>query len=176
MWFNFQSWEITTASAKLAECQETILNLGKQLKALASPREAAILDKMLATPPISTGDKKLNKRSSLRDRMLAEDDAKKALVLKPPKLEETTSSVVHAQKPPLLLPCSDNAIVIHAPNAALRSPEACHGSDCKTSNNNSLGSLAIVPSKKQGAFGLLKRLLFRKKKGSSHKFRSLSKA
>ncbi|XP_024932871.3 filament-like plant protein 7 isoform X1 [Ziziphus jujuba] len=170
------SWEITTASAKLAECQETILNLGKQLKALASPREAAILDKMLATPPISTGDKKLNKRSSLRDRMLAEDDAKKALVLKPPKLEETTSSVVHAQKPPLLLPCSDNAIVIHAPNAALRSPEACHGSDCKTSNNNSLGSLAIVPSKKQGAFGLLKRLLFRKKKGSSHKFRSLSKA
>lgn len=160
--FNFQGWEITTASAKLAECQETIINLGKQLKALASPREAAILDKMLAAP-ISNSDKKLSKRSSLRDRMVAEDDAKKALILRPPKLEETTSSV-------------DTAIVMHAPNAALHTPEACRGSGCKTSNNNSFSVLAIVPSKKQGGLGLLKRLLFRRKKGSSQKFRSLSKA
>ncbi|KAJ0097369.1 hypothetical protein Patl1_28650 [Pistacia atlantica] len=43
-------WEITAASEKLAECQETILNLGKQLKALASPREAALFDKAISTP------------------------------------------------------------------------------------------------------------------------------
>ncbi|KAJ6304838.1 hypothetical protein OIU78_020405 [Salix suchowensis] len=41
-------WEITAASEKLAECQETILSLGKQLKALASPSDAALFDKMLA--------------------------------------------------------------------------------------------------------------------------------
>ncbi|KAM3289610.1 hypothetical protein P3S67_017898 [Capsicum chacoense] len=35
-------WEITAASEKLAECQQTILNLGKQLKALASPADPAI--------------------------------------------------------------------------------------------------------------------------------------
>lgn len=53
--------EITAASTKLAECQETILNLGKQLKALASPNETLVFDK------------KLNQRSTLRDHILAED-------------------------------------------------------------------------------------------------------
>ncbi|KAJ0076903.1 hypothetical protein Patl1_35515 [Pistacia atlantica] len=41
-------WEITAASVKLAECQETILNLGKQLKALASPREAVLFDNVFS--------------------------------------------------------------------------------------------------------------------------------
>ncbi|CBI32383.3 unnamed protein product, partial [Vitis vinifera] len=68
-------WEITAASVKLAECQETILNLGKQLKALASPRDRAIFDKVYSTTSTATNDKKLSHRSSLRDRMLADDDA-----------------------------------------------------------------------------------------------------
>ena len=168
-----QGWEITTASAKLAECQETILNLGKQLKALASPREAAILDNMFSTTsatPISTNDKKINKRSSLRDRMLAEDDTK-AKVLKPPKLEETTSSV-DEQKPSILHPGGHN--VMHTSNVPVHTPEASRGSDCKTSNN-AFGTLAIVPSKKQGGFALLKRLFLRRKKTSSQKPRSLTK-
>ncbi|KAM7250428.1 hypothetical protein ACFE04_022311 [Oxalis oulophora] len=66
-------WEISEASAKLAECQETILNLGKQLKALASPREAVGFEKVYSTTITGSNMKKLNKRSSLRDQMLAED-------------------------------------------------------------------------------------------------------
>ncbi|XAR72915.1 hypothetical protein NMG60_11019721 [Bertholletia excelsa] len=67
-------WEITAASAKLAECQETILNLGKQLKALTSPRETILLSKVFSTNTATTiNNKKLAHRSSLRDQMLAED-------------------------------------------------------------------------------------------------------
>ncbi|GER42955.1 hypothetical protein STAS_19775 [Striga asiatica] len=40
--------EITSASDKLAEWQETLRNLGKQLKALASPKDADFFEKMLA--------------------------------------------------------------------------------------------------------------------------------
>ena len=36
-----QDWEIIVASEKLAECQETIVNLGKQLKALVAPKDAS---------------------------------------------------------------------------------------------------------------------------------------
>ncbi|CAL5025096.1 unnamed protein product [Urochloa decumbens] len=41
--------EISTASEKLIECRETILNLGKQLKALASPKDAILFDQVLQT-------------------------------------------------------------------------------------------------------------------------------
>ncbi|KAG0451448.1 hypothetical protein HPP92_026253 [Vanilla planifolia] len=43
-------WEISAASEKLAECQDTILKLGKQLKALASPKDAALFDKVFLAP------------------------------------------------------------------------------------------------------------------------------
>lgn len=66
-----QGWEIKAASAKLAECQETIVSLGKQLKALATPKEAAILDKVFSEA--ESKEKSMKKRSSLRDRMQAED-------------------------------------------------------------------------------------------------------
>ncbi|PIM99267.1 hypothetical protein CDL12_28242 [Handroanthus impetiginosus] len=75
-------WEITTASEKLAECQETILNLGKQLKALASPRKTALFDKVKSTQAdsvvtsisISTCERNVSWRLSLLDNMLAEDN------------------------------------------------------------------------------------------------------
>ncbi|GJN26226.1 hypothetical protein PR202_gb14141 [Eleusine coracana subsp. coracana] len=41
--------EISTASEKLIECRETILNLGKQLKALAAPKDAVLFDKVIDT-------------------------------------------------------------------------------------------------------------------------------
>lgn len=102
--------------------------------------------------------------------MLAEDDGK-AQVLKPPKLEETTSSV-DEQKPSILHPGDQNAM--HTPNDPVHTPEASRGSDCKT-GTNAFGTLAIVPSKKQGGFALLKRLFLRRKKASSQKARSLTK-
>ncbi|XP_047330129.1 filament-like plant protein 6 [Impatiens glandulifera] len=65
-------WEITAASAKLVECQQTILNLGKQLKALNSAK-ITNMDKAMTI----VRSKKLVNRPSLRDRMLAEDDFNK---------------------------------------------------------------------------------------------------
>ncbi|KAI3708015.1 hypothetical protein L2E82_37009 [Cichorium intybus] len=56
-------WEITAASAKLAECQETIFSIGRQLKALAPPPGSAQL----------TNEKKSRRHSSLRDHMVVEE-------------------------------------------------------------------------------------------------------
>ncbi|KAK4393278.1 Filament-like plant protein 7 [Sesamum angolense] len=73
-------WEITAASEKLAECQETILNLRKQLKALATPRDAALFDNVISTPAdhvvtrTSIPEKNVSQRFSLLDKMLAEDN------------------------------------------------------------------------------------------------------
>ena len=156
---NLQGWEITTASAKLAECQETIVNLGKQLKALATPREAAILDKVFSNNGATTipvKDKNLNKRSSLRDRLLAEDGA---------KVKETESSL------------ADGHNAIDSPNAAAHPPAVapCRSLSFKTGSNAG-GALAIVPSKKKGGgFDLLRKLLMRRKKGKSQKGRLSAK-
>ncbi|KAL5788278.1 hypothetical protein ACOSP7_005227 [Xanthoceras sorbifolium] len=157
-------WEITEASVKLAECQETILNLGKQLKALASPRDAALFDKVFPTTnpaTTTTNNKKLNKHFSLRDQMLAEDGAK-AETVKCPN-DKGTSSIEDTLKPSL--PHSSDGNDLDTPKAQVRTPEAHPGSKNKP-NNIAVGSLAIVPSKKRGV-GLLMKLLLRRKKGSS---------
>ncbi|XP_060168206.1 filament-like plant protein 7 isoform X1 [Lycium barbarum] len=67
---SWQGWEITAASAKLAECQETIMNLGKQIKALALPKENTVGE-------TNSTSKKMRKHMSLLDRMLTEDDVEK---------------------------------------------------------------------------------------------------
>ncbi|KAL9327645.1 hypothetical protein ACSQ67_002648 [Phaseolus vulgaris] len=53
-------WEITAASEKLAECQETILNLGKQLKALAAPKDVSFLTMPLPRNMVADGGTKAN--------------------------------------------------------------------------------------------------------------------
>ncbi|CAH9145543.1 unnamed protein product [Cuscuta epithymum] len=75
--------EIEAASEKLAECQETILNLGKQLKALALPRDMPIFDNVISTPV-----KNLARRSSLLDIMLDEDNGGQCC--QSPKTKELT--------------------------------------------------------------------------------------
>ncbi|GAB4848994.1 hypothetical protein Ancab_003807 [Ancistrocladus abbreviatus] len=152
-------WEISAASEKLAQCQETILNLGKQLKALASPRDAALFDKVLPIPSntrdITIGavpeNKTMDRRSSLRDQMLAEDDAE-AEQLESPKTKE----IICASDPPKLK-------VVEPSKEILLSSEIN-----QKGNESTVGSLAIVPSKKKGG-GLLKKLLRRRKKGNSKK-------
>ncbi|XP_028794015.1 filament-like plant protein 7 [Neltuma alba] len=162
--------EITTASSKLAECQETILNLGKQLKALASSSDSALLDNVfLKTSAMAnpTHEKSLFKRSSLRSQMQAEDDTKSG-TLHSSQIEEnkTTSGV---QKP---LPLqSDNSNVPQGPNA----PETNLTSDQNDRSNNATGALVMVPAKKQGGFALLRRLLLRRKRGRSKGTQSLAK-
>ncbi|KAK0581874.1 hypothetical protein LWI29_019031 [Acer saccharum] len=165
-------WEITAASVKLAECQETILNLGKQLKALASPRDAALFDKVFSTTnpatTTTTNNKKLNKHFSLRDQMLAEDGTK-AEVVKSPK-DKGTSSIEDTPKPSL--PHTSDCNALHT--VQVRTPEAHPGSKNKQPSNTAVGSLALVPSKKRGV-GLLMKLLLRRKNRSSKNSRSVTK-
>ncbi|XVE87094.1 hypothetical protein DITRI_Ditri18aG0088500 [Diplodiscus trichospermus] len=148
-------WEITAASEKLAECQETILNLGKQLKALASPKEAALFEKVISNPvdtiapaptTIPTPQKKLiSQRSSLLDQMIAEDNAETNNPESPKAKEKghPSLSFISSRTIPLL----DNK--------------------CQE-DNAEVKSLAIVASKKQGG-SLWKKLLWRKTKGNSKK-------
>lgn len=166
-----QGWEITAASVKLAECQETILNLGKQLKALASPQEAVLFDKVFSsTNPATTAaiNKKLTKRFSLRDQMIAEDCAKAEVFKSLHK--KGTLSIEDAPKPSLLLSKDCNSL--HDPNALVHAPEAYHNSKNKAIST-AAGSRAIVPSKKRGV-GLLMKLLLRRKHGSGKKSKSLA--
>ncbi|KAK9285238.1 hypothetical protein L1049_024427 [Liquidambar formosana] len=163
-------WEITAASEKLAECQETILNLGKQLKALASPREAALFDKVISAPSdttTTTPKKNMSQRSSLLDRMLAEDDAE----TKDPK-SPTTKEIIcssNLQKPPSFLDGNSNSAF--SPDPAVEPPEKFLASNKMNQHDDeaAIGSLAIVPSKKRGGVGLLRKLLWRRKKGNSKK-------
>ncbi|XVF01283.1 hypothetical protein REPUB_Repub04eG0074600 [Reevesia pubescens] len=161
-------WEITAASVKLAECQETILNLGKQLKVLASPQDAALFDKVFSNNGAATtviNNRRVNKRLSLRDRMLADDGAK-AEIPKSPNIQATLS-VEEAENS--CLPDSNNCQNLQASGSLLNTSEADLASK-NESTNTGVMALAIVPSKKQG-FGLLRRLLLRRKKGYSKKSR-----
>lgn len=124
-------WEITDASTKLAQCQETIFNLGKQLKAFASQNET------------SDFNKKLNQRSTLHDRMLAEDNYD-AEDRNSPK---SNGGIGHEdiKKPPIL----------ELESAA------------QTENKS---SAALVPSKRKGGgVGFWRKLLLRKKRGGNMK-------
>ncbi|TYG80958.1 hypothetical protein ES288_D02G258800v1 [Gossypium darwinii] len=144
-------WEITAASVKLAECQETILNLGKQLKVLASPQEAVLFDKVFSNSKAATtaiNNRRVNKRLSLRDRMLADNGS---------KVEDAeNSTLLHSDNR------KTSGLLLHASGS-------CLGSKNESANAGVM-ALAIVPSKKQGV-GLLRKLLFRRKKGYTKKFR-----
>ncbi|GMI74564.1 hypothetical protein like AT2G23360 [Hibiscus trionum] len=156
-----KGWEVTPASVKLAECQETILNLGKQLKVLASPQDAVLFDKVFSNSSAAAAainHRRMNKRLSLRDRMLADDGGKVADVVKSSKNQEAGDST---------LPASNNCKKLQASGMLLHTSEAHRGSR-RESTNAGVMALAIVPSKKQGV-GLLRRLLFRRRKGYSKK-------
>lgn len=60
-----EGWEITAASAKLAECQETIFSIGRQIKALAPPPTGVAAE--------LTNDQKSRRHSCLRDHMVVEE-------------------------------------------------------------------------------------------------------
>ncbi|KAK4426381.1 Filament-like plant protein 7 [Sesamum alatum] len=154
-------WEITAASEKLAECQETILNLGKQLKALASP-DAALFDKVISTPAdsvvttLSTPRKNISQRSSLLDKMLAEDNVRLGASLGTKK--DTKNG-------------NDNSA--GSTNAPMESPSKF--TDPNGTNNHdeksktAAASMDIVPCKKKGGRSFFKRLFWRRKKGNNLK-------
>ncbi|KAI3445964.1 hypothetical protein Pfo_002629 [Paulownia fortunei] len=150
--------EITKASVKLAECEETILKLGKHLKALGSAKELSVVDKVL-----SITDKKFKQRSSLRDQMLCEDNAE-VKNLQSPKTKEIISTT--ETNPQSVFPASScNAFSF--PDGQVATPKTYLGMKNETKHANA-GALVIVPSKKRGGgIGLLRKLLLRRKKASS---------
>ncbi|KAM5576602.1 hypothetical protein ABKV19_007444 [Rosa sericea] len=153
-------WEITAASEKLAECQETILNLGKQLKAMAAPREAALFDKVIADPAdvnttttIATGatsNKTMSRRSSLLDQMLAEDGTTTKDFISP-KTKEVDNNSTSTFGPKRVVEPLENILNLNVKHQ---------------DENAATGSFALVPSKKRSG-SLWRKLLWRRKKSSS---------
>ncbi|XP_011043506.1 PREDICTED: filament-like plant protein 7 isoform X2 [Populus euphratica] len=156
--------EITAASEKLAECQETILNLGKQLKAMASPSEAALFDKAISTSTdtnttaVTTSTSKAlpspknkNQRSSLLDQMLNEDSAE----------VRDTQSINRKESDSNSSPTVISTKVIEPLEKIPDLNEIKHQDD-----DAAINYLAIVPSKKSGGANLWRKLLWRKKKSS----------
>ncbi|XP_057767089.1 filament-like plant protein 7 [Salvia miltiorrhiza] len=153
-------WEISVASEKLAECQETIINLGKQLKALALPRDAAMFDTVVHTPAdyvitsTPTTTRILSKRLSLLDNMLAEDSD---------QIGSSPTTTDHIQ--------NGNSNSTVSTNAASESwskfmdPDGIKGEV----NIKANVSMAIVPRKKKEGRNFLKKLFMWQKKGDRKK-------
>ncbi|KAL0377691.1 UNVERIFIED_CONTAM: Filament-like plant protein 7 [Sesamum radiatum] len=154
-------WEITAASEKLAECQETILNLRKQLKALATPRDAALFDNVIATPPdhvvtrTSIPEKIVSQRFSLLDKMLAEDNDQ--IGVSPRTTKDDISNG------------NSNSVV--STSAAIESWSKFDDSNgiSRDAGLSPVVSMAIVPCKKKGGINFWKKLFWRHKKGNSKK-------
>lgn len=158
--------EITAASEKLAECQETIFNLGKQLRALAPPKDSSLFDNVIAaqrtnipSTTTATMTTKMNhnptppkvmktKNRSLLDQMLSEDNTK----AKVSKVNDRNSN----------LPTIPGII---EPLEKILSLNEFKAHDDRTTDND----LAIVPAKKPGSGSLWKKLLWKKKKSSTLK-------
>ncbi|KAG4933488.1 hypothetical protein JHK87_047490 [Glycine soja] len=157
-------WEITAASEKLAECQETILNLGKQLKAMAVPKDASLFDNVVATQfdantntattttlttanvnPSPAPPKFMKVKSrSLLDQMLADDTKAKV-----PKASDGNANPITI---PGVIEPLEKILVLNRVN----------DHEDRTTDK----SLAIVPAKKPGSGSLWRKLLRRRKKSA----------
>lgn len=152
-----QEREIIAASEKLAECQETILNLGKQLKALASPKNTSVPEGLISNltyeaPSSPIPDKTNQPRISLLDKMMAEDAAR---ALQTTKTKEITRTITS----PAVM--DGNANNVKSPLRFLSVNGIKHQED----EEDLVNFLSIVPAKKKKS-GMLRKLLWRKKKSS----------
>lgn len=173
-----QDWEISAASRRLAECQATILDLGKQLKALAAPKDAALFDKVIS--PASAA--RIVHRAQLLDQMQAEDEAASDH-LKSPKTKEIICAEIKQPPPSTTSEANPNAGLLYgrkflsnAGSGAIKSmnsvnqPLVLNINDDKQKGETGSGRLVIVTKKKNGGVSvLLKKLLSRKKNGSGRK-------
>lgn len=138
--------EIMEASEKLAECQETILNLGKQLKALsASPEEETC---EITVSPLPSPKRNSNQRISLLDKMITED----------------ATGALRSQKSKGL----DSNLSVN--NKSVMSPRmfvSVDGVKDEKDEEALVNFLSIVTNKKKSGGGILRRLFGRKKSFSS---------
>ncbi|GER52714.1 hypothetical protein STAS_30193 [Striga asiatica] len=154
-------WEITSASEKLAECQETILNLGKQLKALASPNDAALFDKICISTPSdsvvassSTPRKNISRRPScLLDKMLAENNN-----LPTSALAENKNCVQNGNGESSVGTENLNKLITEDGNI-----------NHSSRSENVTAVLDVVPCEKNGGRGFLKKIFWRQKKSNDSK-------
>lgn len=146
-----QDLELTAASEKLAECQETVLNLGKQLKALASSKDAALFDKVTSAS-IPNPRMNASRRLSLLDKMLAEDNnddqAGASLTTKDGDQIGNKNS-------------GDSTNAAKESWSKLADPKEA---DCGAADRNRVVSMAVVPVKKNEGTSLLKKLFWGKRK------------
>ncbi|XP_074574232.1 filament-like plant protein 7 [Curcuma longa] len=131
--------DIAAASMKLAACQETIVNLGKQLKALASPQDAPLFDKVISSP----GTAKSKRRLQLVDHMRAEDQTK-------PESPNTKEVICTEAPKPTTTAASENHQSQKEGSVSLK----C-GTDA--------GMLMVAPKKQKGSWGgFLRKLLLQR--------------
>lgn len=145
---------------KLAECQETILNLGRQLKALTLSEEEPVVDRQIC--PSASNNKTMKHHVSLLDQMLFEDGTKKE-TLKSPTKKDALKNIPIVDTLSIAQPNSCNAIC-----AFNGTPSGAYRGLNNGSKNAKTGALVILSGRKQGGgIGFLRKLLLRKKKGSN---------
>jgi len=153
-----QDWEISAASEKLAECQATILSLGKQLKALAAPKDTSLFDKVRSSPSAN-----INGHPQLLDQMQAEDEATSEH-LKSPKTKEIICTEI--KQPPSSITSENNPIAGLLYGRTLHDNSLNQPSPVKSSD---AGRLVLVQKRQKVGASFLKKLLSRRKKESSKK-------
>ncbi|KAL5216416.1 hypothetical protein ABZP36_007817 [Zizania latifolia] len=156
--------EISTASEKLIECQETILKLGKQLKALASPKDAILFDKVVH-PKVQSERKP---RSHSLNEMLAMDDGGFDYLSSSPQTKEIICTELRSRHE---RSCSvdnggDDSVTCSSHPMPVVPPVKPYGVNgtCKDKATLKVVALAVVPSKEKGNTNLLKRILTGRRK------------
>ncbi|XP_074571696.1 filament-like plant protein 7 isoform X2 [Curcuma longa] len=132
----------------LAVCQETIVNLGKQLKALASPQDAPLFDKVISTPATA----KPKRRLQLVDHMREEDQG---------TLQSPNTKEIICTEPPKQ-PTAAASKNQHSHEGSAKS--IMNLSPVKSPTSNNVERLMIVPKKQKGGGMFLRKLLLRRKR------------
>lgn len=162
-----QELEISTASEKLIECRETIINLGKQLKALASPKDAILFDQVLQT---AVRSERKPRSQSLSEMLSMEDGGfyysgspktKEIICTEPSAPGEGNRPADDEGDGGSAAACSSSHPMPVAPHVK----QACRvNRTCKGEADVKVVTLAVVPRKQKGNGGLLKRILTGRRK------------
>lgn len=164
---HLQELEISTASEKLIECRETIINLGKQLKALASPKDAILFDQVLQT---AVRSERKPRSQSLSEMLSMEDGGfyysgspktKEIICTEPSASGEGNRPADDEGDGGSAAACSSSHPMPVAPHVK----QACRvNRTCKGEADVKVVTLAVVPRKQKGNGSLLKRILTGRRK------------
>ncbi|KFK32749.1 filament-like plant protein 7-like [Arabis alpina] len=158
--------EITAASEKLAECQETILNLGKQLKALTSSKETALLSDELMPDLTDKSNNVAGAQAAQETKQEKRLTSQRSSLLDQMKAEDHDTGESKNQKPQTTDKNGKGGGSVY--NETIEALEQILLSD--KSKGIKTNCFAVVPQKKSGGVkSLWSKLLGEKKKGKSKK-------